>query len=130
MTKKIEKVVKKVKITLCRSMHWTKDIGNFYNIWERYGGTWTDIEKIKEDVELKMDERKETYVKHDSRTSTNVTKSNISSDVSEIKDLNNTDNIVNNVNNVNNVNTTTNIEESAKKIVETKPEYKLRPLPI
>lgn len=46
--------VKKVQITLPRTMFWKKDYGNFYrSLWERFGGDWSSTEVIKDYIENK-----------------------------------------------------------------------------
>lgn len=40
------RTVKKVQITLPRTMYWKKEYGNFYsNVWERFGGDWINTEE-------------------------------------------------------------------------------------
>jgi hypothetical protein len=41
--------VRKVQITLPRTMFWKKEYGNFYkNVWERFGGSWMMTEEVSD----------------------------------------------------------------------------------
>jgi hypothetical protein len=50
--------VKKVQITLPRTMYWKKEYGNFYkNVWPKYGGEWKLIDEIKDKIDVRCQER-------------------------------------------------------------------------
>ena len=51
--------VKKVQLTLPRTMFWKKEYGNFYkNVWEKFGGSWQTTEESKDYIEDKCEIKK------------------------------------------------------------------------
>ena len=48
---------KRVQIRLPRSAYWKKEYGNFYkNVWEKFGGTWINIEETEDYIKDRIDE--------------------------------------------------------------------------
>ncbi len=54
--------VQKVRIILPRSAYWKKDYPNFYkSFWEKFGGSWKNINSIKDEINTIYDANKDKY---------------------------------------------------------------------
>lgn len=63
------KNAKRVQIRLPRSAYWKKEYGNFYkNVWEKFGGTWINIEETEDYIKDRIDELAAPIIKKPSYT--------------------------------------------------------------
>lgn len=69
------KVIRKVKISLPRTMFWKKEYGNFYkNVWEKFGGNWVSSGYIVDDIEQRIDAIKQKYAQEEKEKEEKSTK--------------------------------------------------------